>query len=168
MKYAEDEAVFRCSTRNIREEECCSRREQRDIQAITHFISHIKWTSEKREEGGITWLEFYIWYRMHSPRVEIDPLATTKPLLNDITIFKSQVRKVATYCIKEEQEWVLSTCYGRGNRLKNAAIGNKHAAIQGMPEIPKDEAEHILKAILEMKGAQTKKHKLAHEEGRLA
>lgn len=62
----------------------------------------------------------------------------------------------------------MSTCYGRANRLKEAAIGNKHAAIQGMLKIQKDEAVHIMKTILEMmKGAQTKKLRQAHEQGSL-
>ena len=52
--------------------------------------------------------------------------------------------------------------------MKDVAIGNKRAAVQGMPKAPKEEAEHIMKAILEMKGAQTKKHKQAHEQGSLA
>ena len=46
-------------------------------------------------------------------------------------------------------------------------MSNKHAAIQGLPNIPKDEAECIMKAILELKGARTKKQKDAHEEGNL-
>ena len=104
---------------------------------------------------------------MHSPKIDDDPLITTKPLLNDITNFKKRVRRVATHCINEEQEWVFNTSYARENRLRKAAIGNKHAAIQGMPRITKDEAKHIMNTILEMKGARTKKQKSAHEQGNL-
>ena len=166
LQYAEEEELaFGCTLRSIREGECSSREEKREIQAITNSISHIRWRSEMK---GVTWLELYVWYRMQSPRFEVDPLATSKPLLNEIALFKSRVRKVATYRIKDEQEWVLSTCYRRQNRRKNAAVSNKHAAIQGMPNIPKEEAGHMLRVILEMKGAQTKKHKKAHGEGILA
>ena len=77
------------------------------------------------------------------------------------------MRKISTYCIKEEQEWIFNTCYARPNRLEMAAVGNKHASIQGMPRIPQDEAESILKAILAMKGARTKKQRIAHEGGEL-
>ena len=94
-----------------------------------------------KEEGGITWLELYVRYRMHSNEVVEDPLASTKPLMNDIAKFKNLIRRVATYCTDECEEWVLNTSYGKGNRLKKTAIGNKHAAIQGMPRIPNIEAE---------------------------
>ena len=154
--------------RRIREEEAGSRSERREVQSIANFISQIEWAKEAGEGRGITWLELYIWFRMHSPKIDVDPLGPTKPLLNDITVFKRRVRRVATYCINEEQEWVLNTSHARENRLKEAAIGNKHAAIQGMPNISKDEAKHIMNTILEMKGARTKKQRIAHEEGSLA
>ena len=107
--------------RSIRHEECCNDEERRIIEGIANFTSHIEWTSELKEEGGITWLELYIWYRMHSAKIEEDPLAITKPLMSDIAAFKNHVRKVATYCTKEEEEWVMSTCYGRANRLEGGA-----------------------------------------------
>ena len=77
------------------------------------------------------------------------------------------VRKIATRCACEEDEWHLQTCYGRANRLKAAAITKKHAAIKGMPRIPQKEAECITQAILDMKGATAKKHKDAHAKEQL-
>ena len=49
-----------------------------------------------------------------------------------------------------------------------AAVSNKHAAIQGLPSIPHDEAEIILNASLEMKCTRTKKQRIAHDEPNLS
>ena len=163
-----DENTFRCKLRSIRQGESSNAEEWQQTRAIANFISHINWTSDLKEEGGITWLELYVWYRMHSKEVVEDPLAITKPLMNDIAKFKSLIRRVATYCTDEGEEWVLNTCYGRGNRPKKAAIGNKHAAIQGMPRIPDIEAEQVMRTILMMKGTVTNKHREAHEQGSLS
>ncbi len=59
----------------------------------------------------------------------------------------------------------LQTCYSRANRLKQAAVTNKHVAVKGMPKISKTEVEHIIKTILAMKGTTTKKHKGALAKG---
>ena len=104
---------------------------------------------------------------MHSEQVQLSPLDDKQTLKHDIADFKSIMRKIATHCLKEEEEWLLSTCYGRANRLQQAAVGNKHAAVKGMPMIPDDEASHIMKTILVMKGAQSKKSRIAHEKGEL-
>ena len=61
--------------------------------------------------------------------------------------------------MKEEEEWVVSTCYGREHRLKHVAIDNKHAGVQGMPRLTTCDAESIMKTILAMKGATTKNMK---------
>ena len=118
LHYAEDAAteLFRCKVRRIGEEEGGSRSEMRETQSIANFISQIEWAKEVGEGGGITWLELYIWFRMRSPKIDEDPLATSKALLHDITVFKSRVRRVATFCINEEQEWVLDTSYARERR----------------------------------------------------
>ena len=78
------------------------------------------------------------------------------------------MRKIGTHCISEEDEWVIKTCDGRCNRLKGAAVDNKHAGVQGMPKLTANDAEMIMKAILAMKGADTTKHKEAHQLGNLA
>ena len=73
---------------------------------VSNFIAQVEWTTNLEEEGGITWLELYIWYRMHSKAPVGDPLATTKPLMSDIAKFKSTIRKIATHCIDEGEELI--------------------------------------------------------------
>ena len=80
-----------------------SRNEMLETQGIANFISQVDWAKNVSEGEGITWLELYIWFRMRSPKIDVDPLATSKPLLNDIAVFKSRVMKVATHCIKENK-----------------------------------------------------------------
>ena len=165
LLYDEGTTTFRCTMRYARMGECSTHKEYEDLKLIANFVSNIEWSTEWKEEGGITWIEFYLLYRIHSKKIEIDPLASDKPLLSDITTFKSRIRRVSTYCMKEEEEWVVSTSYSRENRLKKVAVDNKHAAIQGMPKIKACEAESILKMILTMKGATSKKQKAEHEQG---
>ena len=61
-----------------------------DLKLIANFISNVELGTEWKAEGGITWLEIYILYRIHSPKIEVDPLATDKPLLKDIANFKAE------------------------------------------------------------------------------
>lgn len=82
-------------------------------------------------------------------------------------MFKKHVGKIGTYCIDEQREWLLQTCYARPNRLSKVAVSNKHPAIQGMPMIPEDEAKVITNTILEMKGARIKKQRKAVGEDNL-
>ena len=105
LQYAsEDEECFKCKLRYARRGECSTDDKCRQLKAIANFISHIEWTTDWKEEGGVSWLELYIWYRMHSPKTEEDPLASTKPLMNDIATYKGRIRKVATYCIDDGEE----------------------------------------------------------------
>ena len=67
-----------------------------------------------------------------------------------------------TECVDEEDEWILSTCYSRTNRLRSAGIANKHAGIQGMPKMDLEEKEAIMRVLMELKGKGTKKHRDAH------
>ena len=167
LQYAKGE-TFRCKVRYPRRQECSNDEEHQGLKGIANFVSKIEWQNEWNEEGGITWLEMYVLFRTHSKKVVLDPLSNIKPLLQDVTKFKSQMRKIATRCINEEDEWVLRTCYGRQNRLKGAAIDNKHAGVQGMPKLTQTEAETIINAILAMKGATTSKHQEAHQQGTLS
>ena len=105
---------------------------------------------------------------MHSEAIHATLADSSKPLQNEITLFKKQVREISTYCVSEDQEWLFQTCYARANRLKTAAVNNKHAAIQGLPSISNEEAEVILTTILEMKGTRTKKQRIAHDEATLS
>ena len=49
--------------------------------------------------------------------------------------FKNACRRIAADCIHEDQEWVLTTCYSRVNRLSAAGVANKHAGVKGMPAL---------------------------------
>ena len=77
------------------------------------------------------------------------------------------MRKLATECIDETQEWIFDTCYSRKNRLLQAAISNKHAGIKGMPVLTQGEKELVMRILLEIKGKSTKKHEEAHRTGKL-
>jgi len=130
LRYAEWVKLISCKPCVLRDVVGCAINDSLQIQKVANFISRIKWDADLNEEGGITWIELFIWYRMHSPAVHTNFIDATKPLQNEITKFKKQVRKINTHCIQEDREWLFQTCYARGNRLKAAAVSNKHAAVQ--------------------------------------
>ena len=100
LQYDTGLSTFRCTMRYARRGECSTQREYEDLKLITYFISNVEWSTEWKEEGGITWIELYLLYRIHSRKIDVDPLASDKPLLNDIANFKSNIRRVSTFCIK--------------------------------------------------------------------
>ena len=61
------------------------------------------------------------------------------------------MRRIAADCVDEDQEWILSTCYSRINRLSMAGVANKHAGIKGMPRLSMKEREVIMEVIMELK-----------------
>ena len=77
------------------------------------------------------------------------------------------MRKLATECIEETQDWIFDTCYRRKNRLLQAAVSNKHAGIKGMPVLTQCEKELVMKILMEMRGKGTRKHEEAHRTGKL-
>ena len=168
LQYArEDTATVKLSMRKLRRQECESDSEWKRAEGVLNFISHTRWAKDPAEDGGITWLELYVWYKMHS-KVEAEaPLDAKNTLQKEIAEFKKHARKIAALCVREQDEWHFHSAVGRGNRLKQAGVSNKHAAIKGIPKIPSNEAELITTAILAMKGAGAKKHRDAHQKGKL-
>ena len=74
-------------------------------------------------------------------------------LQSQIAGIKKHVRIIKRHCVSTEDEWNLNTCYGRCNRLKGAGVANKHAAMQGMPKIPNEDADKIMSVIQQMRGS---------------
>ena len=89
-------------------------------------------------------------------------------LQKQIADFKKTVRKIKTYTVAEEDAWQLDTCYVLRNRLASAGIGNRQAAVRGMPSVSQKDAETILQTTLAMRGLDKKKHIEAWKEGCLS
>ena len=115
-------ATVKLRMRELRKKECKTEKEWKATSKVLNFISHARWSEEEAEVGGITWLELFIWYKMHAPAEETKPLAPKTILQKEIAEFKSHVRRVMTLCVVEEQEWHLQTSYGRASRLKSAML----------------------------------------------
>jgi hypothetical protein len=81
--------------------------------------------------------------------------------------FKAEAKLLKRKCVGEDDEKYLDTSYARANRLRPLAITNKHTMLRGRPCIEEADASTISKAILAMKGIHQRKHRAAHEEGRL-
>ena len=66
LKYAkEDEEAKQLRVRALRREEVKNNEEWEKANKVLNFITNIGWAEKGNEEGGITWLELYIWFRMH-------------------------------------------------------------------------------------------------------
>ena len=139
--------------RKMRSQDVGGEAERAEAQKIQNFISKIQWVDEKREEGGITWLELYILYFIHKGP-EKDLLLEPKDISQkEMAKFKQVVRTITCNTVDQDQEWQLQTRYARENRLSGVAISNKHAAIQGLPYMNEEDAKKITAALLAMKGA---------------
>ena len=68
LPYETGVSTFRCTLRHARRGECSSNEEYDDIKHIANFISNVEWGTDLKEEGGITWLGFYILYRIQPRR----------------------------------------------------------------------------------------------------
>ena len=168
LTYAESQETKKLNLRELRREECKDENEHKDSRQIVNFISHRRWATEKNPHGGITWLEFYILFRLHKPESKTSWLKSKSSLQAQIAAFKKHVRTIETLCLGVEDEWQLNTCYGRCNRLRAAGVENKHAALQGMPRIPPQDADRIMHVIQQMRGSiGTKKNKDLFEKGSL-
>ena len=53
---------------------------------------------------GITWLELYVLFVIHSPKAKKAPLAAPNTLLKEMAKFKATVRRVAWVQVHEEDE----------------------------------------------------------------
>ncbi len=69
--------------------------------------------------------------------------------------------------MKMEDEWMFDTCYAPGNRLKEAAIENRQAAIKGLPCIDDKDAEAVMRLLIALRGINSKKQVEAWREGGL-
>jgi hypothetical protein len=144
---------------------------QRHI-CVRNFLNKVEWSEEQLPEGGITWLELYVWYTMHNGELEgiddkKDKLRNRNSLHNEMAAFKKVVRRLVLQSVPEKEEWHFETSYARANRLKPLAISNKHPGIKGMPKVKAQEAERITRAILALKGASKRKHIEMLEKGEL-
>ena len=114
LKYAEEEEQrSKLKMRKMRSQDVGGEAERAEAQKIQNFISKIQWVHEKREEGGITWLELYIWNFIHKGP-EKDLLLEPKDIFQKETAkFKQVVRTITCNTVDQDQEWQLQTCYAR-------------------------------------------------------
>lgn len=105
--------------------------------------------------------------RKEKRMMEGDPLRKIPMLQHQIAEFKKAVRKVKRFSTKPEDEWTFETCYANGNRLKDAAIENRQAAIKGLPFLGEGDAEDVMRMMLALRGVSSKKQMEAWQQGSL-
>ena len=80
-------------------------------------MAKLQWTTDPKENGGVTWLELYAMYLIHGgarreeEEAEKDPLRITPSLQTRLAEFKKAIRKLKKHGLKEEQEWHWDTCH---------------------------------------------------------
>ena len=99
MRYAnEGEATKKLRLRLLRENEGAGKEDVEESRNILNFLSKTRWTVERNQEGGITWLELFIWYKLHhieTPTKNVDPKVTLQRKMAD---FKRHTRNVIFLC----------------------------------------------------------------------
>ena len=108
---------------------------------------------------------------MHSAKPERSKgklLLIKKPSIQqEFAKFKSDVKHVMTFCCDTEDEDMFKACESPQNRLKHLAINNKHASVQGMPEMSPGDALEITDSILRLKEISAKPHCVLQKDGLL-
>ena len=97
----------------------------------------------------------------------MDPLIQTLKLARQVAAFQNSCRKVRRHVVGEDQEWRLGTSYVMRNRLRDAGISNRQAAIRGMPEVSNEDGEKVMRILMALRGLENKKHLEEWESGQL-
>ena len=84
----EGEATKKLHMRRLRKHEVGNDEEHEEATKIVNFLSHTRWAEAKNPEGGITWLELFLLFKLHTPPDRRDPLAQKSFLQQDIANFK--------------------------------------------------------------------------------
>ena len=73
-----------------------------------------------------------------------------------IAEFNNAVKKFNLFTVQEEHDWRLGTSHVMRNRLMNAAIDNRQAAVRGMPFWRQEDAEKVMHILLALRGLDKK------------
>ena len=88
-------------------------------------------------------------------------------LQEQVAEFKKAVRQARKFTGSLEQEWHFERCQVMRNRVSEAAINNRQAAITGMPIISKKDATNTMRTLLALRGVDKKGNIEAWEQGGL-
>ena len=127
----------------------------------------ITWDQEEDVRGGITWLELVILYSGNTEGDETATMQQPEKFQRQLAHFKRAVRKLSRHTVPENYIRHLETCYVARNRLADAAISNRQAAIKGMPVVSRVDAETIMQVLLTLRGQDKKRHTEAWKQGKL-
>ena len=65
LTYAEEGETKKMDLRELRLEETDGEKEFEDTRKIVNFLSRLIWPTQANPQGGITWLELFVWIRLH-------------------------------------------------------------------------------------------------------
>ena len=90
LRYAEDgKATQKLHLREFRRHESAGQGEFEDAMKIPNFMSRPRWSQEKDPQGGITWLDFFIWCQLHTLKQVRKPLSQKGRYKKKLPILKS-------------------------------------------------------------------------------
>ena len=76
---------------------------------------------------------------------------------SQLAYFKKMCRKVNKHTVEEEEDWRLGTSKVMRNRLSDAGINNRQAAIRGMPEVSHEDGQKVMIILMALRGLEGKK-----------
>ena len=80
--------------------------------------------------GGLTWLDLFTLYSINTEGDKEAIMKQPETFQRQLAHFKRAVRKLSRHTVPEGSTWLLDTCYVARNRLADAAIRNRQAAIK--------------------------------------
>ena len=80
-----------------------------------------------------------------------DPLTQPQKLGRQLATFTKMCKKVTKHTVEEDQEWRLGTSCVMLNRLREAGIDNRQAAIRGMPEVSQEDGEKVMTILMALR-----------------
>ena len=91
--------------RGIRHSDSGGPKQHERITKMRNFLSHTRWVTSQEDARGITWLELFVWYRMHdAAEGDREPLGPKELVEKELAVFKEAARQLTTKCLSVNQE----------------------------------------------------------------
>ena len=135
---------------------------------VLQFLCGIKFVPTCSIGNGISWLELYALFLVHTEQTQ--PPTTAKAgasLTKRLRDFTSQVRSVVRGFLADEEKVHFKPSLKRESRLQKLGFQNHMPAMRFLPVVTHATGEALAKALLSLTGHFTKLHSKSHAQGLL-
>ena len=135
---------------------------------VLEFLCGVKFLPACSIGNGVSWLELYALFLVHSKKTQ--PPTTAKAgdsLAKRLRDFTSQVRSVVRGFLAEEEKVHFKPSLKRVHRLQELCFQNHMPAIRFIPVVTHATGEALAQALLSLTGQFTKLQSTSHSQGLL-